>query len=218
MLCLASSIAFLMSAVMLKCSFWGVGKGTVGDSMISSFLLFPKRRKKQNKWQTGNATEGQKKASTGKTISYVNGHFYQETFCKCVESLRRKKKEKSMKSQMGFPPTGRHSSVFWVAVRGTGPGRLFKLAIGTLNVTSLVGKLELVLSLDWATPDWNHSNWTFTFIALCYPEHSKPQASPKTLFFIMSRKPALKEIPSPRTLFLNPLLNIKDKNLSINPH
>lgn len=205
MLCLASSIAFLMSAVMLKCSFWGVGKGTVGDSMISS-LLFPKRRKKQNKWQTGNATEGQKKASTGKTISYVNGHFYQETFCKCVESLRRKKKRKKYEVTDGLSTHRKHSSVFWVAVRGTGPGRLFKLAIGTLNVTSLVGKLELVLSLDWATPDWNHSNWTFTFIALCYPEHSKPQASPKTLFFYNVKKASIERDPIPKNTFFKPFV------------
>lgn len=41
MLCLASSMSFLISGVMVKCSFWGMGKGTMGDRTISGFLLLP---------------------------------------------------------------------------------------------------------------------------------------------------------------------------------
>lgn len=39
MFCLASSISFLISGVMLKQSFWGIRRGTIGVRTISEFLL-----------------------------------------------------------------------------------------------------------------------------------------------------------------------------------
>lgn len=44
MLCLASSMSFLISGVMVKCSFWGMGKGTMGERTISGFLLRTKNK------------------------------------------------------------------------------------------------------------------------------------------------------------------------------
>lgn len=47
MLFLASSMSFLTSGVMLKCSFRGMGKGTMGDRIVSGFLLFHKQERKE---------------------------------------------------------------------------------------------------------------------------------------------------------------------------
>lgn len=59
MFSLASSMLLLISAVILNCSFWGTGKGTVRDCVISGFLLLAKksRNTKGNRLITVNRKE-----------------------------------------------------------------------------------------------------------------------------------------------------------------